>query len=134
MTHKILTLGNLTLAAMAVAFAAVSIADDTKAHDKSKPLALPISCEFALSEGRFGQIYQGIITANEDVRGTYRMKFTTNGRNSSNIRQAGNINLVAGETTMLGQVSFGDATHVDIELTLKLNGQKMTCTNQPIDL
>ena len=96
----------------------------------------PVNCEIAVSEGRYGHTYEGVIHANTTVKGSYELNFSKRGANgSAMISQAGEFYVRAGDTETLGQATFGGLppSAVDAELTLRWKGHKMTCTNQPDD-
>ncbi len=92
----------------------------------------PLNCEIAVSKGRHGHTYEGRVTANQTVRGTYELSITKRGGGgSSMISQSGEFYVPAGRTDSLGQATFGGLppSSVKAELTVYWNGQRLFCTN-----
>jgi len=133
MAHKFV---KLALPAAAMALSVFGLAAGSSAHSTNESAA-PMTCEIAVSKGRYGHIYEGVIHANETVKGSYELNFSRRSSNgSSNISQAGDFYVRAGKTETLGQATFGGLppSAVSAELTLRWKGHKMTCTNQPDEI
>jgi hypothetical protein len=130
-------LGKLALPAAALSISVFGLAATTSAHSTNDNASdQPLNCEIAVTEGRYGHTYEGLIHANQTVRGTYELNITKRGGGGrSMISQSGEFHVPAGKTETLGQASFGGMppSAVNAELTLYWNGQKLLCTNE-IDL
>lgn len=138
MAYDIKRLGKFALPAAAMTLSVFGLAAGSSAHstktDASDASDAPLNCEIAVNKGRYGHTFEGVIQANTNVQGSYELSFSKRDANgSSMIRQSGTFNVPAGETQTLGQATFGGLPPeaVDAELTLRWNGHKMTCSNQP---
>ena len=123
------------LPATALALAALGMAGGSTAQSGQTQTG-PLDCEIAVSTGRYGRTYEGLVHAAEDASGSYEL--TINKRGASGramISQSGTFNVAAGDSETLGQATFGGLppSAVIAELTLRWNGQTLTCDND-IDL
>jgi len=112
----------LCAAALALSFVGTvqhSPAQSTEDH--------PIACAFLVEDGRLGHMLKGVVTAREDVRGRFEMRFEKSGWNSATVRQSGSFDLNAGESATLGQATLGRSGDVDAELTLSIDGTHLVC-------
>ncbi|MDJ0627364.1 MAG: curli-like amyloid fiber formation chaperone CsgH [Rhodobacter sp.] len=130
MAHDMTRTGNLVLAAAATALSAIGLAAGSNAHSSGGEL--PLSCEIAVSKGRYGHTYEGVVHAGAAVTGSYELSITKRGSGGrAMISQSGDFRVAAGGSETLGQATFGglppDA--VDAELTLSWNGHRLTCSN-----
>jgi len=124
MTHLTKTLG-LTAAAMTLSV--FGLAAGSSAH--SNESASPVECEIAVSKGRYGTTYEGIVHADQAARGTYALKISKRGSGgSSMINQSGDFDLRAGDSETVGQATFGGApSTVTAELSVQWKGKILTC-------
>jgi len=129
MAHKF---AKLVLPAAAMAMSVFGLAAGSSAHSTDDDA--PMNCEIAVTKTRYGHTYEGVIHANTTVKGSYELNFSRRSSNgSSNISQAGDFYVRAGDTETLGQATFGGLppSAVNAELTLRWKGHELTCTNQP---
>ena len=135
MTVSLLT--KAALPAAALALAAIGMAGGSTAQSGSGQTQTgPLNCEIAVSTGRYGRTYEGLVHAAKDTSGSYEL--TINKRGASGramISQSGTFHVAAGDSETLGQATFGGLppSSVIAELTLRWNGQTLTCDND-IDL
>ena len=135
MTVSLLT--KAALPAAALALVAFGMAGDSTAQSGSNQAQTgPLDCEIAVSTGRYGRTYEGLVHAAQDARGSYEL--TINKRGASGramISQSGTFDIAAGDSETLGQATFGGLppSAVIAELTLRWNGETLTCDND-IDL
>lgn len=122
MALNFITLGKLALPMAAVTAALLGSADNGAANSSQ-----PLSCMISVSDGHFGHVYKGVVTANTPVSGRYEMKIRKRGANSANVNQSGFFILTAGETATIGQATIGGAGRVDAKMTLMFDGAEMTC-------
>ena len=127
MTLLPITLSKLTLPAAALSVAVFGLTGTGMAFNQDETFAGPITCSFEVGKGAFGQSLKGIVTAQEDVSGSYQMNFTKRGANSASVKQSGAFRLKAGETATLGQASLGRSGNVSAELKLRINGEDLIC-------
>lgn len=129
-------LGSLVLpvAALSLSLSVFGLASGTSANAKNATARdLPLTCEIAVSKGRYGHTYEGVVHAERTVKGTYELNITKRGGGgSSTINQSGEFYVGAGKTETLGMATFGGLppSAVNAELTLHWNGTKLFCTNQ----
>ena len=133
MTVSLLTKAALPAAALAAL--AIGMAGNSTAQSGQTQTG-PLDCEIAVSTGRYGRTYEGLVHAAEDASGSYEL--TINKRGASGramISQSGTFRVAAGKSETLGQATFGGLppSAVIAELTLRWNGQTLTCDND-IDL
>lgn len=137
MTHPFKSLTTLILPAAAISMSVLGLAAGSNAASNSNTASnLPLNCEIAVSKGRYGNTYEAIVHANMAVRGTYALNISKRGGGgSSTISQSGDFTLAAGKSETVGQATFGGtpASNVNAELTVRWNGQKMTCST-PSDI
>jgi len=130
MARKSLRLGGLVLPAVVLTFTIVGIAAASKAHSTDDTAAdLPLSCEIAVSKGRYGQTYEARVHADSAVSGSYRLSLSKSGAGgSAMISQSGDFALGAGDSETVGQATFGGVpSSVDAELILRWNGIDLRC-------
>ena len=133
MTHPFKRFGKLALPAAALSLSVFGLTATSNAHSKEANAGdLPLNCEIAVSKGRYGHTYEGVIHATGTVSGTYELNISKRGGSGrAMISQSGDFYVPAGTSETLGQATFGgmppDA--VDAELTLRFNGHKLACTN-----
>ncbi|MDJ0825917.1 MAG: curli-like amyloid fiber formation chaperone CsgH [Rhodobacter sp.] len=124
-------LGKSVLPAAAMALSAIGLAAGSNAHSAAdRDLAL--SCEIAVSKGRYGHTYEGVVHADAAASGSYALTITKRGGgNSAMISQSGEFRVRAGQSETLGQATFGGLPpeDVDAELTLRWNGHRLICSN-----
>lgn len=127
--------GKIVLPAAALSMSVLGLATNTAAHDGDDTARdLPLNCEIAVSKGRFGHTYEGVIHAASTVKGTYELNIRKRGASGrAMISQSGAFHVAAGKSETLGQATFGglppDA--VDAELTLRWKGHELICSNLP---
>ena len=138
MENFITRLGKLALPAAALSISIFGLAATTSAHSTTDNASgLPLECEIAVTEGRYGHTYEGRVHANQTVTGTYQLSITKRGGGGGTmISQSGEFHVRAGKTETLGQATFGGVppSSVNAELILYWNGQKLFCANEKIDL
>lgn len=133
MTHPFKSLRSLVLPAAAICLSAVGLAAGSNAASNDTAASdLPLNCEIAVSKGRYGHTYEAVVHANETVRGTYALNLSKRGSGgSAMISQSGDFALAAGSRDTVGQATFGGTpSAVNAELTVRFNGQVMTCSTQ----
>lgn len=136
MANNMHRFGKLVLPAAAVAMSVFGLAAGSSAHS-SDDEAAPVNCEIAVSKGRYGHTFEGVIHANMTTKGSYELNISKRGSNgSAMISQSGNFHVAADASQTLGQATFGGLPPeaVDAELTLRWKGHKMTCSNQPSEI
>lgn len=107
MARNIKRLAKLVLPAAAVSMSVFGLAAGTSAHSKTAS-DLPLNCEIAVSKGRYGHTYEGVIHATNTVNGTYELNISKRGSaGSAMISQSGNFRVAAGKSESLGQATFG---------------------------
>ena len=135
MAHNIKRLGKFALPAAALTLSVFGLAAGSNAHSTDTDAeTAPLNCEIAVSKGRYGHTFEGVIHANTTVRGTYELNISKRGAHgSAMISQSGGFYVAAGKSETLGQATFGGLPPeaVDAELTLRWDGHEMTCSNQP---
>ncbi len=139
MAHSMNRLAKLALPAAALTLSVFGMAAGSNAHSADDETAgdAPLNCEIAVSKGRYGHTYEGVIHAVKTVKGTYELNIRQRGNSGgSMISQSGDFYVRAGKTETLGQATFGGLPpgSVDAELTLRWNGHKMVCSNAPSEL
>ena len=131
MTFRLPLFPKLAIPAAAMALSAVGLAGGSSAHSTTGTAqAAPLDCEIAVSIGRYGRTYEGLVHAAEDAHGTYEL--TLNKRGSAGramISQSGNFTVAAGNSETLSQATFGGLPPSSLiaELNLRWNGQTLTC-------
>lgn len=127
-------LGKYLLPVAAASMSVFGLAGIGTAHSTSDGAReRPIDCEIAVTKGRHGHTYEGRVHAARTVKGTYELNITKRGRSgNAMISQSGEFYVAAGKTETLGQATFGGLppSAVNAELTLRLNGTSLTCSNQ----
>jgi len=132
MAHFNKRLAKLILPAAAVSLSVFGLAAGSSAHS-GKADDLPLNCEIAVSKGRYGHTYEGVIHASSTVKGTYELSIAKRGSaGRAMISQSGDFLVAAGTSETLGQATFGGMPpeSVNAELTVHFNGQTLACTNQ----
>jgi hypothetical protein len=132
MSPTLTKLKALFLPAAALTLSAAGLAAGSGASQGTGAEAEPLTCEIAVTKGRYGHTYEGRITARRSVHGTYELSITKRGGGgNAMISQSGEFHVAAGKSDSLGQATFGglppDA--VNAELTLNWNGKTLFCTN-----
>ena len=138
MAHTIKHIGKLVLPVAALSLSIFGMAAGSSAHSTNDNADdAPLNCEIAVSTGRYGHTYEGIIHANSTVKGTYELNIHKRGSTGrAMISQSGDFYVSAGQTETLGRATFGGLPpdSVNVELILDWKGHKMTCTNLPTEL
>lgn len=133
MTHPLKSLRTLILPAAAISISVLGLAAGSNAGSNSNSASdLPLNCEIAVSKGRYGHTYEAVVHANKAVRGTYALSISKrSGGGSAMISQSGDFALAAGKSDTVGQATFGGTppSAINAELTIRFNGQTMTCSN-----
>ena len=132
MAHFNKRLAKLILPAAAVSLSVFGLAAGSNAHS-SQEGDLPLNCEIAVSKGRYGHTYEGVITAASTVKGSYELNIKKRGTSGrAMISQSGEFAIGAGKSETLGQATFGGLppSSVEAELTIYWQGHTLTCTNQ----
>ena len=134
MTHPFKRFGKLAIPAVVLSLSVFGLAATSNAHSTDDNAGdLPLNCEIAVSKGRYGHTYEGVIHATSTVRGTYELNISKRGSTGrAMISQSGDFYVPAGTSETLGQATFGGMPPdtVNAELTLRFNGHKLACTNQ----
>ncbi len=133
MTHLMTRLGKLALPAAALTLSVFGLANAHTTENGDEPL----TCEIAVSKGRYGHTYEAVIHAASTVKGTYELNIKKRGASGrAMISQSGDFYVPAGQTETLGQATFGGLPPeaVDAELTLDWNGHRLTCSNLPTEI
>lgn len=130
-------IAKLALPAAAMALSVLGLTAGSNAHSANGDGEQPLSCEIAVSKGRYGHTYEGVVHANSTVNGSYELMITRRGATgSAMISQSGEFSIRAGRSETLGQATFGglppDA--VNAELTLFWNGHRLSCSNLPTEI
>ena len=127
-------LSKLILPAVALSLSVFGLAAGSNAHSSnSSAKDLPLSCEIAVSKGRYGHTYEALVDAKSSVAGTYELNIKKRGTSGrAMISQSGNFQVQAGSSETLGQATFGGLppSSVDAELTIQWKGHKIVCSNQ----
>ncbi len=135
MTHLFERLGKWGLPAAALSLGVFGLAAGTNAHSTATSAGdLPFDCEIAVSKGRYGHTYEGVVHAANTVKGTYELNIKKRGASGrAMISQSGDFYVPAGGSETLGQATFGGLPPgaVDAELTLRWNGRTLSCSNLP---
>ena len=123
MTHLMKTIG---LTGAAVTLSVFGLAAVSNAHSTTDT---PVQCEISVSQGQYGTTYEGIVHADHAAHGTYAMKISKRGSGgSSMINQSGDFSLRAGDSETVGRATFGGSpSRVNAELSVRWNGQTLTC-------
>ncbi len=127
-------LGNYLLPVAALSMSVFGLAGGSTAHSNDDTARdLPLTCDIAISKGRYGHTYEGRVHAIKTIKGTYELNITKRGSTGhAMISQSGEFYVAKGKTETLGQATFGglppDA--VSAELTLDWNGTRLVCSNQ----
>ncbi len=130
MTFSLTKLGKLALPATALTLSVFGLAAGTNAHS-AEEAETPVNCEIAVSKGRYGHTYEGVVHADSTVRGTYELNISKRGASGrAMISQSGNFYVPAGKSESLGRATFGGLPPeaVDAELTIRFDGTKMVCS------
>lgn len=134
MTHPFKRFGKLAIPAAVLSLSVFGLAATSNAHSTDDNAGdLPLNCEIAVSKGRYGHTYEGVIHATSTVRGTYELNIKKRGASGrAMISQSGDFYVPAGTSETLGQATFGGLppSFVDAELTLRFDGRTLACTNQ----
>lgn len=133
MAHFNKRLAKLILPAAAVSLSVFGLAAGSNAHSSAQS-DLPLNCEIAVSKTRMGHMYQGIVTATSDTRGSYELSIKRLGESGrAMISQSGEFAVSAGQSETLGQATFGGLppSSVEAEMTITWKGHRLTCSNQP---
>ncbi|MCP3969214.1 MAG: hypothetical protein GY717_02605 [Rhodobacteraceae bacterium] len=136
MAHTFKHLGKLALPLTALSLSVFGLAAGTSAHS-SDDADQPMTCEISVSKGSYGHTYEGVIHATETIKGSYELNITKRGSTgSAMISQSGDFRVAGGDTETLGRATFGGLPpdSVDAQLTLRWNGHKMICSNQPTEI
>lgn len=132
MAHFNKRLAKLILPTAALSLSVLGLAGGSNAHS-NQDHTQPLECEIAVSKGRYGHTYEGVIHAASTVSGTYELNISKRGSTGrAMISQSGDFHVPAGKSETLGQATFGGLppASVDAQLTLRFNGQTLACTNQ----
>ncbi|MCG6903804.1 MAG: hypothetical protein LJE68_14095 [Rhodobacter sp.] len=132
MAHFNKRLAKLILPAAAVSLSVFGLAAGSKAHSNDDG-AEPVDCEIAVSKGRYGHTYEGVIHANSTTRGTYELNIKKRGTSGrAMISQSGDFYVTGGKSETLGQATFGGLppASVEAELIIHYDGHTMACSNQ----
>lgn len=124
-------LGKLVLPAAALTLSAFGLAGGSNATSAGAA-DLPLTCDIAVSKGRYGHTYEGRVQAAQSIHGSYELSISKRGSGgSAMISQSGEFNVPAGRTETLGQATFGGLppSSVDAELILYWNGMILKCRN-----
>jgi len=123
MTIRPKTLARLGLPAAALTLAAAGFAAGGGAAKG------PLSCDITATPGRYGTTYAAEVHTTAAVAGRYDLRLSQSGGGGrSEIRQAGDFALTAGETGVLGETTLGGTGgRVEGALTLTWDGQTLTC-------
>jgi hypothetical protein len=89
----------------------------------------PVRCELILDEARGSTTFQGRVTADRAVSGTYRLSITSRSAGGSAvIRQSGEFEAGPGAPALLGQTTLGGApARHDADLELTIAGRRQSC-------
>ncbi|MGQ2908709.1 MAG: curli-like amyloid fiber formation chaperone CsgH [Aliihoeflea sp.] len=119
-----------TAAPLAVLGSAVLMACTVGATGASQPAATTSSpvCEIVTKSAGGMTIIEGVVTSPSALTGSYTLRVSGSG---TNIRQGGEFAAVAGEKTVLGQVSLGgNARAYEIDLKVEVGGRTIPCNTR----
>lgn len=129
-------IAKLALPAAAMTLSVFGLTAGSNAHSANDDDPA-LSCEIAVSKGRYGHTYEGVVRAQSTVRGSYELMISKRGvTGSAMISQSGEFIVRAGKPETLGMATFGGLPPeaVNAELILTWNGHRLICSNQPTEI
>lgn len=90
-----------------------------------------VTCAIERKTVDHGLLFQGVLTANSAVEGSYRLTvIKTSASGSANLKQQGTFSASPGQIVALGHVGFNHENGVsfEIRLTLDIAGQEVVCS------
>ncbi len=88
-----------------------------------------IKCEIQVTKSKGEVELTGIVHALMATSGSYRFKVTNDGDGgSANINQGGDFQLAAGESTVVGSTTLGNADALNVKLSVTSDHGSATCS------
>ena len=117
--------------ALVATFAAI-VGCAAGAGEQSAAASEPLRCEIEQSSMNGALVLRGVVYADRDIAGTYRLTVTGAGNgNSANISQGGGFSASRGETARLGTVMLGNRNAAyDVRLEIESGGLGYQCAER----
>jgi hypothetical protein len=91
----------------------------------------PLSCEIEATPAAGMIVLEGLVHADQDVRGSYRFRIKSAGRSgSSNVSQGGSFAAGPGAAATLGKVMLGNNGAYDASLEVTADGARVECAKR----
>ena len=123
-----LALGAAAIGSAVLGCTAISAETDAETRSFAQSTA-PVACTVAVETSGRTLVLEPTVQASEAVSGIYALRVEGPG---TRMNQGGPFALRAGQTQTLGRMmASGDATNVEVDLTLTIDGRTYRC---PVDL
>lgn len=126
-----MTQKSLIFAAAVAGLAVLGSGTASTSEDTDGTRDAPLRCEIVAENARGMMQLQGLVHADRDVDGRYRLTVTSASRSgSTNISQGGNFSASEKQPATLGKVMLSLNDVYDVELEVKANGKSFGCSER----